>query len=214
MFPQPIQKAGRLTQLSYRTALPISIILWLLPLIAVMLTSIRSLEDINAGNFWGMPTELMIIENYSQVFTATPMGQYLLNSILITLPAVFGAVALSTLAGYALAKYKFRANVWLFASFIAGNFVPFQILMIPVRDLTIAFGIYDTYWALIFFHVAFQAGFCTLFMRNFIVGIPDALIEAASRGRQRIQDFLVCRAAACQAGIGGTFRVGLHFYLE
>ena len=83
------------------------------------------------------------------------------------------------LAGFALAKYNFKANVWIFAMFIAGNFVPFQILMIPVRDLTISFGLYDTHLALIFFHIAFQAGFCTLFMRNFIVGIPDALIEAA-----------------------------------
>jgi multiple sugar transport system permease protein len=153
--------------------------LWLLPLAAVMMTSIRSLEDINTGNYWGMPTDIQFIANYSQVFTQTPMGQYLINSLLITLPAVAGAVALSTLAGFALAKYKFKASIWIFALFIAGNFVPFQILMIPVRDITIAFGIYDTHWALIFFHIAFQSGFCTLFMRNFIVGIPDALIEAA-----------------------------------
>ncbi len=179
MFPQPIEKSGRFVNISYRVALPISLVLWLLPLAAVMMTSIRSLEDINTGNYWGLPTDIQFIENYSQVFTATPMGQYLMNSLMITLPAVFGAVALSTLAGFALAKYKFKASIWIFAMFIAGNFVPFQILMIPVRDLTIAFGIYDTHWALIFFHIAFQSGFCTLFMRNFIVGIPDALIEAA-----------------------------------
>lgn len=107
------------------------------------------------------------------------MGQYLLNSLIITLPAVLGAVVLSTLAGFALAKYRFRGKNWIFALFIAGNFVPFQILMIPVRNLTIDFGLYDTYWALIIFHIAFQSGFCTLFMRNFMVGIPDALIEAA-----------------------------------
>jgi multiple sugar transport system permease protein len=179
MFPKPIEKSGRFVNISYRVALPISLLLWLLPLAAVMMTSIRSLEDINTGNYWGMPTDIQFIANYSQVFTQTPMGQYLINSLLITLPAVIGAVALSTLAGFALAKYKFRASIWIFALFIAGNFVPFQILMIPVRDLTIALGIYDTHWALIFFHIAFQSGFCTLFMRNFIVGIPDALIEAA-----------------------------------
>ncbi|MBD1557200.1 carbohydrate ABC transporter permease [Vibrio sp. S9_S30] len=179
MYPQPIQKAGRFTNISYRVALPISILMWLLPLIAVMMTSIRSIEDINKGNYWGIPSEIQFFENYSQVFTSTPMGQYLLNSLMITLPAVAGAVALSTLGGYALAKFNFKANIWIFATFIAGNFVPFQILMIPVRDLTMAFGLYDTRSALILFHIAFQAGFCTLFMRNFIVGIPDALIEAA-----------------------------------
>lgn len=179
MYPQAIQKSGPLANISYRVALPITIVLWLLPLIAVMMTSIRSIEDINKGNYWGWPTDIQMVENYTQVFTATPMGQYLLNSLLITLPAVFGAICLSTLAGFALAKYRFKGNLWIFALFIAGNFVPFQILMIPVRDLTIGLGLYDSHWALIAFHIAFQSGFCTLFMRNFIVGIPDALIEAA-----------------------------------
>ncbi|USH04978.1 carbohydrate ABC transporter permease [Grimontia kaedaensis] len=179
MFPRPIEQRSKFVNVTYRISLYIAVCLWLIPLAAVLMTSVRSIADINAGNYWGMPDELQLVENYTQVFTATPMGRYLLNSLLICIPAVAGAVLLSTLAGYALAKYKFRANIWLFALFIGGNFVPFQILMIPVRDLTISFGLYDTHWALIFFHVAFQAGFCTLFMRNFMIGIPDALIEAA-----------------------------------
>ncbi|MBU1293405.1 MAG: carbohydrate ABC transporter permease [Gammaproteobacteria bacterium] len=179
MFPTPIEKRSLPFNLSYRVAVWIALFLWLLPLIAVMMTSARSMADINGGNYWGIPTEWMFFENYTMVFTQTPMLRYLLNSLIITLPAVFGAVALSTLAGYALAKYKFRGNVALFAAFIAGNFVPFQILMIPVRDLTISMGLYDTASGLILFHIAFQTGFCTLFMRNFIVGLPDELIEAA-----------------------------------
>ncbi len=179
MFPQPIQKASPASNFLYRLSLPVTILLWLLPLVAVMMTSIRSIEDINQGNYWGWPTSFNFVENYRMVFETTSMGQYLLNSLLITLPAVAGAVALSTLAGFALAKFKFRANIWMLALFIGGNFVPFQILMIPVRDLTISLGLYDTHWALIMFHVAFQTGFCTLFMRNFIIGLPDELIEAA-----------------------------------
>tara|TARA_R110001583_G_scaffold137388_1_gene289069 strand:- start:1210 stop:2061 length:852 start_codon:yes stop_codon:yes gene_type:complete len=179
MFPTPIEKRSLPFNLSYRVAVWVSLFLWLLPLLAVLLTSARSTADINAGNYWGIPSEWMLFENYTMVFTETPMLRYLLNSILITVPAVIGAVALSTLAGYALAKFKFRGNIALFAAFIAGNFVPFQILMIPVRDLTIGMGLYDTASGLILFHIAFQTGFCTLFMRNFIVGLPDELIEAA-----------------------------------
>ena len=179
MFPTPIEKRSLPFNLSYRVAVWVSLFLWLLPLLAVLLTSARSTADINAGNYWGIPSEWMLFENYTMVFTETPMLRYLLNSILITVPAVIGAVALSTLAGYALAKFKFRGNIALFAAFIAGNFVPFQILMIPVRDLTIGMGLYDTATGLILFHIAFQTGFCTLFMRNFIVGLPDELIEAA-----------------------------------
>lgn len=179
MFPTPIEKLSKSVNISYRVAIWVALIMWLLPLIAVMMTSARSVADINMGNYWGIPEQWMILENYTQVFTSTPMARYLLNSIMITVPAVIGAVAISTLAGYALAKFKFRGNILLFATFIGGNFVPFQILMIPVRDLTISMGLYDTATGLILFHVAFQAGFCTLFMRNFIVGLPDELIEAA-----------------------------------
>ncbi len=179
MFPTPIEKTSAPTRLGYKISLPIALLVWLLPLVAVMMTSVRSLGDLSQGNYWGWPNEFAILENYTQVFAATPMATYFLNSLLITLPAAAGAVAISTMAGFALAKYSFRGNILLFAMFIAGNFIPFQILMVPVRNLTIALGMYDTLWALILFHVAFQAGFCTLFMRNFIRGLPHELIEAA-----------------------------------
>ena len=180
MFPAPIQKAGPLPRALYGVALPVSLVVWLLPLLAIALTSVRSLDDLSRGNFWGWPTEIRLVQNYAAVFTSSPMGQYLLNSVIITLPAVAGALAVSTMAGFALARYRFRGAALLFAVFVAGNFVPFQILMIPVRDLMIhVFPLYDTVWALVVFHVAFQTGFCTLFMRNFIRELPDALIESA-----------------------------------
>lgn len=90
MFPTPIQKSGPLANISYRVAVPISLVLWLLPLIAVMLTSVRSIEDINKGNYWGWPEQIQMVENYQQVFISTAMADYLINSVLITLPAVLG----------------------------------------------------------------------------------------------------------------------------
>ncbi|WLD57856.1 carbohydrate ABC transporter permease [Salinispirillum sp. LH 10-3-1] len=179
MFPTDIRQTSPITQLTYKTALVIALIMWLLPLLAVFLTSIRSIADINAGNYWGLPSEIMLVENYTEVFRRTNMSRYIVNSLLITLPAAFGAVALSTLAGYALAKYRFRGNILLLALFIGGNFVPFQILMIPVRDLTLNLGLYDSIQGLVIFHIAFQTGFCTLFMRNFMIDIPEELIESA-----------------------------------
>jgi multiple sugar transport system permease protein len=92
---------------------------------------------------------------------------------------VIGAVGLSCLTGYALATYKFKGNLAVFFMFVAGNFVPFQILAIPVRDLTLQMGLYNTMTGLVLFHIAFQTGFCTLFMRNFMKALPFALIESA-----------------------------------
>lgn len=180
MFPTPIAKASPATRAAYRMAVPISLIVWLLPLFAVALTSVRSIEDLNRGNFWGIPSEVRLVENYTAVFAGSHMGQFILNSFLTTVPAVAGTIALSCMAGFALAKHRFRGNLLLLVIFVAGNLVPFQVLMIPVRGLMVdTLGIYDTRWALILFHVAFQTGFCTLFMRNFFRQLPDALLDTA-----------------------------------
>lgn len=179
MFPTPIEKSSRTWQLTYQGLLPIAVVLWLLPLLAVAIFSIKPASDFAGGNYWTWPSEFAGIENYTRVFTESPMPRYILNSFLITIPTVIGAVALSCMTGFALGIYKFRFNLAIFFMFIAGNFVPFQILMVPVRDLTIDMGLYNTKTGLVLFHIAFQTGFCTLFMRNFIRALPFELIEAA-----------------------------------
>ncbi|HCV46195.1 MAG TPA: sugar ABC transporter permease [Deltaproteobacteria bacterium] len=179
MFPESIQKAPIFARGSYRIILYVFLIVWLLPLVGVLLTSFRSLADINSGNYWGWPTEFALVENYTQVFTVTPMIKYFFNSLVITIPTVVGTLALSSLAGYSLAKHRFRGNFLIFALFIAGNFVPAQILMIPVRNLTLNLGVYDTKLGLILFHTAFQTGFCTFFLRGFIKELPHEIVESA-----------------------------------
>ena len=179
MFPRPIQTASPGLQVAYKTLLPISLVLWLLPLLAVAMFSIKPDTDFTQGNYWGWPGSFEMFTNYGQVFFHSDMPRYMLNSVLITVPTVIGAVALSAMAGFALGIYRFRSNLWIFFMFVAGNFVPFQILMIPVRDLTLDLGLYNTKTGLVLFHIAFQTGFCTLFMRNFIRQLPFPLIEAA-----------------------------------
>jgi multiple sugar transport system permease protein len=179
MFPTPIQKASPFAQTAYKILLPLALVLWLLPLIGVAITSVRPAGDLAAGNYFGIPSGFAGFENYSAVFNNSPIGYYILNSFKVTIPTVIGAVALSCLTGFALAVYKFKGNLILFFMFVAGNFIPFQILMVPVRDMTLRAGLYDTTMGLVLFHVAFQTGFCTLFMRNFIKGLPFALIESA-----------------------------------
>ena len=179
MYPEPIQKSPFIARGSYRIILYVAMVIWILPLAGVFLTSFRSLADINSGNYWGWPTEFALVENYTQVFTVTPMIQYFLNSLVIAIPTVLGTLLLSSLAGYSLAKHRFRGNFLIFALFIAGNFVPAQILMIPVRNLTLNLGVYDTKLALILFHTSFQIGFCTFFLRGFIKELPHELIESA-----------------------------------
>ncbi|MGR3570703.1 carbohydrate ABC transporter permease [Brevirhabdus sp.] len=178
MFPKPVQSMSPAARLGYQVALPAMLVIWLLPLLGVAVTSIRPSSDLAQGNYFGVPSYLAF-SNYLDVFRNSPFASYLLNSFKVTIPTVIGAVGLSCLTGYALAVYRFKGNLLIFFIFVAGNFVPFQILMVPVRDLTVNMGLYDTITGLALFHVAFQTGFCTLFMRNFIKALPKELIEAA-----------------------------------
>ena len=61
--------------------------------------------------------------------------------------------------------------------------------MIPVRDLTFKIGLYNTITGLVLFHVAFQTGFCTLFMRNFIKALPQELIGCKNGWRLNLKYF-------------------------
>lgn len=179
MFPKPIEKQPRAAQITYQAMLPLALLLWLGPLLAVALFSVKPAADFTNANYWGLPSSFEGAVNYGQVFFNSDMPRYLLNSFMITIPTVIGAVALSSMTGFALGIYKFKSNLWIFFMFVAGNFVPFQILMVPVRDLTLDLGLYNTKTGLVLFHIAFQTGFCTLFMRNFIRALPFELIEAA-----------------------------------
>jgi len=178
MFPRPIDQVSPAARLAYKMALPLALVLWLLPLLGVALTSVRPSSDLAAGNYFGWPSAIAF-SNYAEVFQNSPIGRYIFNSFKVTIPTVIGAVAIATMTGFALGVYRFRGNLLIFFLFVAGNFVPFQILMVPVRDMTVNMGLYNTTTGLALFHIAFQSGFCTLFMRNFIRALPRELIEAA-----------------------------------
>jgi len=155
MFPRPIEKSSAGVRLLYKLCLPIALFLWLLPLLAIFMTSIRPASDIAVGNVFGIPSSFQLIENYGEVFAKTDAIRYLINTLMIAIPTTIISVAL------------------------ACNFVPFQILMLPVVDMSNRLEIINTVPGLVMFHAAFQTGFCTLFMRNFIKALPHELIESA-----------------------------------
>lgn len=179
MFPRPIEQAPLAGRIAYKLMLPIALFLWLLPLLSIFMTSIRPASDIAVGNVFGIPSSFQFLQNYSEVFAKTNALRYLINTLIIAIPTMIMSVGLACLTGYALAIYRFRWALPLFFLFVAGNFVPFQILMLPVVDISVKMDLFNTVPGLVLFHAAFQTGFCTLFMRNFIKALPFELIESA-----------------------------------
>ncbi len=153
-------------------------LLWLLPIIAALFTSFRTMDDIMINGFWSLPRALDA-SNFVRAWSEARINNYLLNSFIITIPSLFGMLFLSSLSAYALARFRFRGNILIYFMYVAGTMLPFQILLLPVFRLTNALGLYDTYGALIMIHVAFQLGFCTFVMRNFMRTVPGEILDAA-----------------------------------
>lgn len=153
-------------------------LVWLVPIFSALLTSVRTQDDISSQGFFHLP-QPFTLENFTRAWTDARVEKYLINSFIITIPALFLMLFLSSLGAYALARYRFRGNLLIYFIFVAGTMLPFQILMLPVFRLTNALGLFDTYGALILIHTAFQLGFCTFVLRNFMRSVPFEIVDAA-----------------------------------
>jgi multiple sugar transport system permease protein len=151
---------------------------WLLPIFASVLTSFRTMDDITIHGFWSIPRELSL-DKFGDAWTGARIRVYLLNSFIITIPSLLGMLFLSSLSAYALARFRFKGNLLIYFIYVAGTMLPFQILLLPVFRLTNKLGLYDTYGALILIHTAFQLGFCTFVLRNFMRTVPGEILDAA-----------------------------------
>ena len=156
----------------------VATLLWLVPILTALVTSIRTFNDILYRGFISWPEEITL-RNFRTAWERGGLSHYLPNSFIITMPSLFLTLLFSSLGAYALARFKFKANRVIFFTFVGGMLLPFQVLMLPVFKLTDFLGLYDTYWGLIFFHTAFQLGFCTFMLRNYMRTVPGEILEAA-----------------------------------
>lgn len=158
--------------------LVIAVVIWMIPFAAAVLTSFRSNDEIMTYGFLSLPKRIQFT-SFTAAWTRGNLKQYLPNSFIITIPSLVMTLFLSSLSAFALAKYRFKGRNVLLGIFVGGMMLPFQILLLPVFRLSETLGIYDSYWALIGIHTAFQLGFCTFVLRNYMVTIPDSVSEAA-----------------------------------
>ncbi|WP_431032007.1 carbohydrate ABC transporter permease [Streptomyces sp. P6-2-1] len=114
---------------------------------------------------------------YGDVLGSQDVPRWLLNTLVYSVVSVVGVLVLSALAGYAFAKKRFPGRETMFWSFLSMVMVPYHVTMIPTFILIAKLGGVDTYWGLILPTLAnAQAVFL---MRQFIMGLPDELFEAA-----------------------------------
>ncbi len=151
---------------------------WLIPIVLAFFTSVKSMDEIMASPRMWAPPEKWTLSNFAEVWGRVGMARYVLNTMIISVPSVIGALLVSSLGAFALAFYRFRLNKPVLIVFITGMLIPFQMLLIPVYRFSDRIGLINTFPGVILFHIAFQLGFCTFFLRNFMKTIPYSLLEA------------------------------------
>lgn len=148
----------------------------LFPFLWLLGTSFKGAEEL-----FGYPPKLIpehfVTENYSGVWNAVPFELYFINSLIVVVVTVILNVLISSLAGYALARLKFKGKELLFLLVLATIMIPKELIIIPLYTTVLKLGLADTLTGVILpFAVE---GFAIFMMRQAFLAIPADLEEAA-----------------------------------
>ena len=174
-----MQKTSSLTNTVLYALLISSSVLLMLPLISLVLTSFKTFEEA-IGPFKWIPAQFNF-QNYADVFKLRDFNYlaYLGNTMLIFVLKIAGTLVSCTLAAYGFVRFDVPFKGVIFALFLTVIMLPGELLTIPMYEVYLKLGWYDTYYPLF---VATYFGtdvFMIFFFRQFFMGIPKELFEAA-----------------------------------
>ncbi|HOY25138.1 MAG TPA: carbohydrate ABC transporter permease [Mesotoga sp.] len=148
----------------------------LMPFVWMLLSTFKDQRELFEFPPKFLPKKLSL-NNYIEVFKTVPFVRYYLNSLLVTFTSVVLNLFSSSLAGFAFAKYRFRGREIIFKVILGAMMIPFPVTIIPLYIMVYDLGLVDSYFALIM--TGSVSIFGTFLMRQFIVNIPDDLLDAA-----------------------------------
>ncbi len=189
------------TQIVIYGLLVLFALVYLLPLVVMVLTSLKPLDEVTGGNMFYLPKHLTFepwIKAWSTarigVSETTGLKGYFWNSIKMVVPAVLISTMLGALNGYVLTKWRFPAHKLVFGMMLFACFIPFQSVLIPMATILgklgaigqslqdsigVSLGFGNSTVNLVLVHTVYGLGFTTLFFRNYYEAFPTELIKAA-----------------------------------
>lgn len=175
-------------------------IVYLMPLVVMVMTSLKPLQEITGGNMFYLPHDLTF-EPWKKAWGTACVGLtcagikgYVWNSVRMVIPAVLVSSLLGALNGYVLTKWRFPGHKLVFGMMLFACFIPFQSVLIPMATILgklggigqtlidatgYSFGFGDPTVNLVLVHVVYGLGFTTLFFRNYYETFPTELVRAA-----------------------------------
>lgn len=167
---------------------------WLLPLAFAVYTSLRPREETDRLGYVSLP-ETLSFDNWFQAWEQAEMVKYFINTLIIVIPAVFIVLFLATMMAFAISRYSWRLNLVFLLLFTAANLLPPQVIITPLYRIYLRLWLpsdvgfegfpttnglfYGEYIGLIAINAAFQLGFCTFVLSNYMKTVPKEINEAA-----------------------------------
>lgn len=183
-FPRPSRR-GRHGVHIFLSAVSLA---FLAPLLLAVYASLRPYEETARHGYFSWPKTLSFTY-YREACTASGMGTYFMNTLIIAVPAVVVTLFLAAFVAFAVARVDIPGGPALLVFFTAGNLLPPQILVAPLYVLFLAvdlpwwlsdsMSLYDSYWAVILVNIGFQTGFCVFVLSSFMRTLPQEILEAA-----------------------------------
>ncbi len=163
---------------------------WLVPLVGAVLSAFRNEQELRKNGVISLPRSLTL-QNFRDAFERGEMGRKFFNTFFILIPSLALILLFSSLVGFACTRFSGRFNVLFLVIFTAGNLMPQQVIFQPVFQIfkripwpdilsdTNTGNLLGTKLGVIIIHVAFQTGFCTFVISNYMRTLPKELTEAA-----------------------------------
>ena len=163
-------------------------ILWLIPLVWAVYTSLRPRADTEKYGYFSIAGAFNF-DNFVQAWNQGGFATYFGNSVIITVPTVILTLLFASMMAFAVSRFSWKFNITLLIMFTAGNLLPPQVLAAPLfemfKHVNLPYSVSDsgnllnTYTAVIAVDTAFQIGFCTFVLSNYMKALPQDLTEAA-----------------------------------
>ncbi len=197
--PESASKAAASRVLIYGL-LAVFALVYLMPLFVMLVTSFKTMGEIQDGNMLALPTAPTLApwarawEEACVGLTCAGIKGYFWNSIKMVVPAVLISTGLGALNGYVLTKWRFKGHRLVFGLMLFACFIPFQAVLLPMATILgnfgrlgndlesltgFRFGLGNPTANLVFVHVVYGLGFTTLFFRNYYEAFPTELVRAA-----------------------------------
>ncbi len=149
---------------------------FLIPVYMMLVTALKEPAAIDLATAWE-PPRAWHWASFAQAWWA--FLPKLRNSFVLTVAAATASALLGSLNGYVFAKWPFPGSRLVFAFILFGMFIPYQAILIPLFGFIRWLGLYGSIWGLVVVHTVYGLPITTLIFRNYYVGIPDSLVEAA-----------------------------------